>query len=88
MDLFLSLCSYSGWRVEFRPSEVQLTDFENAAYVVFIVLLTRAILSSTLNLYIPLSKVCMVLSVASLRLTVAAAHLFFFFPPLFFVFFA
>uniref|UniRef100_A0A8C1XVY5 Glutamate--cysteine ligase n=1 Tax=Cyprinus carpio TaxID=7962 RepID=A0A8C1XVY5_CYPCA len=30
-----------GWRVEFRPMEVQLTDFENSAYVVFIVLLTR-----------------------------------------------
>lgn len=30
-----------GWRVEFRPTEVQLTDFENAAYVCFVVLLTR-----------------------------------------------
>lgn len=30
-----------GWRVEFRPTEVQLTDFENAAYCAFIVLLTR-----------------------------------------------
>ncbi len=38
-----------GWRVEFRPMEVMLTDFENAAYVVFIVLLTRAILSFKLN---------------------------------------
>ena len=33
-----------GWRVEFRPMEVQLTDFENAAFAVFIVLLSRAIL--------------------------------------------
>ena len=46
-----------GWRVEFRPMEVQLTDFENAAYVIFVVLLTRAILSFNLNLYIPISKV-------------------------------
>jgi glutamate--cysteine ligase catalytic subunit len=46
-----------GWRVEFRPMEVQLTDFENAAYVIFVVLLTRAILSFHLNLYIPISKV-------------------------------
>lgn len=46
-----------GWRVEFRPIEVQLTDFENAAYVVFIVLLTRVILSYKLNLLIPISKV-------------------------------
>ena len=46
-----------GWRVEFRSMEVQLTDFENAAYVVFIVLLTRIILSFSLNLLIPISKV-------------------------------
>ena len=37
--------------------QVQLTDFENAAYVTFIVLLTRVILSFDLNLLIPLSKV-------------------------------
>ncbi|XP_069107021.1 glutamate--cysteine ligase catalytic subunit-like [Argopecten irradians] len=46
-----------GWRVEFRPMEVQLSDFENAAYVVFIVLLTRVILTYNLNLVIPISKV-------------------------------
>ncbi|XP_076040414.1 glutamate--cysteine ligase isoform X3 [Oratosquilla oratoria] len=46
-----------GWRVEFRPCEVQLTDFENSAYVVFVVLLTRAILSFNLNTLIPISKV-------------------------------
>ena len=39
-----------GWRVEFRPMEVQLTDFENAAFAVFIVLLTRAIISSSASL--------------------------------------
>lgn len=46
-----------GWRVEFRPMEVQLTDFENAAFSIFIVLLSRAILSFGLNFYIPVSKV-------------------------------
>ncbi|XP_054157721.1 glutamate--cysteine ligase catalytic subunit-like [Oppia nitens] len=46
-----------GWRVEFRPMEIQMTEFENAAYVVFIVLLTRVILSFKLNLLIPISKV-------------------------------
>ncbi|XP_018018682.1 glutamate--cysteine ligase catalytic subunit-like [Hyalella azteca] len=46
-----------GWRVEFRPCEVQITDFENAAYGVFIVLLTRAILTFKLNMLVPLSKV-------------------------------
>ena len=37
--------------------EVQITDFENAAFAVFVVLLTRAMLSMNLNLYIPISKV-------------------------------
>lgn len=46
-----------GWRVEFRPMDLQITDFENAAYVVFIVLLTRVILTYKLNLLVPLSKV-------------------------------
>lgn len=38
--------------------EVQLTDFENAAFAVFIVLLSRAIMSQNLNFYVPISKVC------------------------------
>ncbi|KAA8565232.1 hypothetical protein EYC84_010963 [Monilinia fructicola] len=46
-----------GWRVEFRPMEIQITDFENAAFSVFIVLITRAILSFDLNFYIPITKV-------------------------------
>ncbi|KAL4715235.1 hypothetical protein ACJJTC_007817 [Scirpophaga incertulas] len=46
-----------GWRVEFRPCEAQLTDFENAAYVCFVVLLTRVILSYQLNFVTPISKV-------------------------------
>ncbi|KAG8911997.1 hypothetical protein FRC01_005355 [Tulasnella sp. 417] len=33
-----------GWRVEFRSMEVQLTDFENAAFAIFIVLLSRVLL--------------------------------------------
>jgi len=46
-----------GWRTEFRSMEIQLTDFENAAFTVFTVLLTRVILTFDLNLYIPLSRV-------------------------------
>ena len=46
-----------GWRTEFRSMEIQLTDFENAAFAVFIVLLQRTILTFDLNLYIPISKV-------------------------------
>jgi glutamate--cysteine ligase catalytic subunit len=36
--------------------EIQVTDFENAAFSVFIVLITRAILSFDLNFYIPIPK--------------------------------
>jgi glutamate--cysteine ligase catalytic subunit len=46
-----------GWRVEFRPMEIQITDFENAAFSIFIVLITRAILSFNLNFYIPITRV-------------------------------
>jgi len=46
-----------GWRTEFRSMEVQLTDFENAAFTAFIVLVTRALLVFDLDLLIPLSKV-------------------------------
>ena len=40
-----------------RSMEVQMTDFENAAFTVFVVLVTRVVLAFDLNLYIPLSKV-------------------------------
>jgi glutamate--cysteine ligase catalytic subunit len=45
-----------GWRVEFRSMEIQATDFENAAFAIFIVLITRAILSYDLNFYIPIPR--------------------------------
>lgn len=46
-----------GWRVEFRSMEVQPTDFANAAFSIFQILLTRAIFNLDLNLYMPLSLV-------------------------------
>lgn len=46
-----------GWRVEFRTTEVQITDFENAAFVSFLVLLTRVILAYKINILIPISMV-------------------------------
>ncbi|KAL9111796.1 MAG: hypothetical protein Q9227_003855 [Pyrenula ochraceoflavens] len=52
----LSSDSDTGWRVEFRPMEIQLTDFENAAFAIFLVLVTRAILSFDLNFYIPITR--------------------------------
>ena len=51
------LTTKPGWRVEFRPMEIQLTDFENAAYSSFITLLSKAILKFQPNFYIPLLKV-------------------------------
>lgn len=46
-----------GWRTEFRSMEVGLTDFENAAFSVFTVLLSRVIVAFNLNFYIPISRV-------------------------------
>lgn len=51
------LASTPGWRVEVRPMEIQLTDFENAAYLVFVVLLSRALLKYNVNFYIPISHI-------------------------------
>eukprot|EP00397_Hematodinium_sp_SG-2012_P008481 GEMP01008543.1.p1 GENE.GEMP01008543.1~~GEMP01008543.1.p1 ORF type:complete len:812 (+),score=192.82 GEMP01008543.1:165-2600(+) len=45
-----------GWRVEFRTMEIQITDFENAAFTVFIVLMSRVLGALKLNTYIPISK--------------------------------
>ncbi|KAF2786311.1 glutamate-cysteine ligase [Melanomma pulvis-pyrius CBS 109.77] len=56
-----------GWRVEFRPMEIQITDFENAAFSIFIVLITRAILSYDLNFYIPIAKVSDNMETAHIR---------------------
>lgn len=51
--------SAPGWRVEFRPMEVQLTDFENAAYSNLIYLIVESILvfGNKINAYIYMSKV-------------------------------
>ncbi|CDK24546.1 unnamed protein product [Kuraishia capsulata CBS 1993] len=49
--------STPGWRVELRPMEISITDFENAAFAVFAVLLASAILKNNPNLYIPISLV-------------------------------
>ena len=45
-----------GWRVEFRPLDLQYTEFENAAFTVFVVLMSRVISTFELNLYVPISK--------------------------------
>ncbi|KAG8976778.1 hypothetical protein FRC05_003128 [Tulasnella sp. 425] len=45
-----------GWRVEVRTMEVQLTDFENAAFAVFVALLSRAMLKFGVRWGLPISK--------------------------------
>ncbi|KAF8629424.1 hypothetical protein AX15_003473 [Amanita polypyramis BW_CC] len=66
-----------GWRVEFRSMEIQMTDFENAAYALFIVLLSRAILTFTLTFYIPISKVDENMQRAQLRDAIHSQKFFF-----------
>lgn len=48
-----------GWRVEFRPLEIQLTDFENAAYSIVTYLLAEYLLtfSEEVNPYMPMSQI-------------------------------
>lgn len=47
----------NGWKVEFRPMEIQPTSFENAAFTIFAVLLSQATIHFNANLYIPMSLV-------------------------------
>jgi len=46
-----------GWRTEFRPLEVQLTDFENAAFALLVVLLAKSIIAHAHSFYVPMSLV-------------------------------
>ncbi|KAG7098839.1 hypothetical protein E1B28_000743 [Marasmius oreades] len=66
-----------GWRVEFRSMEVQITDYENAAFAVFVVLLSRAILCFNINFYIPISKVDENMERAQERAAVKSRRFFF-----------
>jgi glutamate--cysteine ligase catalytic subunit len=56
-----------GWRVEFRPTELQLTDFQNASFATFIILLTKAIIKLNLNFLIDITKVDENMKKAQLR---------------------
>ena len=67
----------TGWRVEFRPMEIQITDFENAAFSIFIVLVTRAILSFDLNFYIPIPRTTENMETAHARNAVLEQKFFF-----------
>ena len=66
-----------GWRVEFRAMEVQITDFENAAFSIFIVLLSKTILHFNINLYIPIAKIDENMEIAHTRNAVVSRGFFF-----------
>lgn len=61
--------SIPGWRVEFRPMEIHLTDFENAAYANFIYLIVECLLTFTneINAYVPMSEVWKNMEIAHRR---------------------
>ena len=67
----------TGWRVEIRPMEVQPTDFENAAFSIFVVLLARTILHFNLNLYMPIRKIDENMETAHARDAVSSRRFFF-----------
>lgn len=44
-----------GWRVEFRPMDIQLTDFENTCLIVMMGLLTNVINHFDVDFILPIS---------------------------------
>lgn len=46
-----------GWRVEFRPMDIQLTDFENAALTICVGMLANIISTFDLDFILPVSLV-------------------------------
>jgi len=50
-----SMTSEIGWRVEFRPLDLQLTDYENACLAAIASLLVRLITKYSVNFIIPIS---------------------------------
>jgi len=45
-----------GWRVEFRPIDLQNTDFENTAFSTFLILLARTIIKFKLDFLLDLKE--------------------------------
>lgn len=44
-----------GWRVEFRPLDIQLTDFENTCFIVIVGLLVNVINHFNIDPLLPIS---------------------------------
>jgi glutamate--cysteine ligase catalytic subunit len=52
-----SLESPIGWRVEFRTMDIQLTDYENSAMIVMLLMLNNVINNFDVDFLMPISKV-------------------------------
>jgi glutamate--cysteine ligase catalytic subunit len=50
-----SLDSSIGWRVEFRTLDIQITDYENAAYIALVNLMTRILNDFNIDVSLPIS---------------------------------
>lgn len=52
-----SIDSKIGWRVEFRTMDIQLTDFENSAFIVVLGLIFNVINNFDVNFIMPITKI-------------------------------
>jgi glutamate--cysteine ligase catalytic subunit len=52
-----SIDSKIGWRVEFRTMDIQLTDFENSAFIVLLGMINNVINHFDLDFIMPISKI-------------------------------
>ncbi len=65
--LKIPISNQCGWRVEFRPMELQSNDFSNSSFLIFINLLSRAIIKYSPDWYIPISLIDINMSRAQKR---------------------
>jgi glutamate--cysteine ligase catalytic subunit len=52
-----SFDSKIGWRVEFRTMDIQMTDFENSAFIVVLGMIYNVISNFDVNFIMPISKI-------------------------------
>lgn len=66
-----------GWRVKFRPMEIQLCDFDNAAFAIFMYLLSRTIVTHHVSFYNPITLVSKSMELAQKRDAVLSERIWF-----------
>ena len=52
-----SIDSNIGWRVEFRTMDIQLTDFENSAFIITLGMIYNIISNFDVNFIMPITKI-------------------------------